>query len=65
VKFVFEGQLFTADLTVLESTGIDVILGMDWLAKHNGMVSCNPRFIQLEHPVEQKCRLNLKVRRLR
>jgi hypothetical protein len=23
---------------------------MDWLAKHNGMVSCNPRFIQLEHP---------------
>jgi hypothetical protein len=45
VKLVFEGQLFTADLTVLESTGIDVILGMDWLAKHNGMVSCNPRFI--------------------
>jgi hypothetical protein len=45
VKMVFEGQLFTADLTILESTGIDVILGMDWLAKHNGMVSCNPRFI--------------------
>jgi hypothetical protein len=35
-------------LTVLESTGIDVILGMDWLARHNVMVSCNPRFIQLE-----------------
>jgi hypothetical protein len=50
VKLVFECQLFMADLTVLESTGIDVILGMDWLAKHNGMVSCNPRFIQLEHP---------------
>jgi hypothetical protein len=29
VKLVFEGQLFTADLTVLESTSIDVILGMD------------------------------------
>jgi hypothetical protein len=29
VKMVFEGPLFTADLTVLESTGIDVILGMD------------------------------------
>jgi hypothetical protein len=43
VKLVFEGQLFMADLTFLESTGIDVILGMDWLAKHNGMVSCNPR----------------------
>jgi hypothetical protein len=57
VKLVFEGQLFTADLTVLESTGIDVILGMDWLAKHNGMVSCNPRFIQLEHPSGTKVRI--------
>jgi hypothetical protein len=54
VKLVFEGQLFTADLTVPESTGIDVILGMEWLAKHNRMVSCNPRFIQLEHPVGRK-----------
>jgi hypothetical protein len=54
---VFEGQLFTADLTVLESTSIDVILGMDWLAKHNGMVSCNPRFIQLEHPSGTKVRI--------
>jgi hypothetical protein len=54
VKLVFEGQLFTTDLTVLESTGIDVILGMDWLAKHNEMVSCNPRFIRLEHPSRVK-----------
>jgi hypothetical protein len=58
VKLVFEGQLFTADLTVLESTGIDVILGMDWLAKHNRMVSCNPRFIQLEHPSGTKVRID-------
>jgi hypothetical protein len=61
---VFEGQLFTADLIVLESTGIDVILGMDWLAKHNGMVSCNPRFIQLDTPVGRKCGSNPRVRRL-
>jgi hypothetical protein len=58
VKLVFEGQLFTADLTVLESTGIDVILGMDWLAKHNRMVSCHPRFIQLEHPSGTKVRID-------
>jgi hypothetical protein len=57
VKLVFEGQLFTADLTVLESTGIYVILGIDWLAKHNGMVSCNPRFIQLEHPSGTEVRI--------
>ena len=47
---VFEKQLFVDDLTVLVSTGIDVILGMDWLAKHNRLVSCNPRFVQLEKP---------------
>jgi hypothetical protein len=57
VKLVFEGQLFTADLTVLESIGIDVILGMNWLAKQNGMVSCKPRFIQLEHPSGTKVRI--------
>jgi hypothetical protein len=57
VKLVIEGQLFTVDLTVLESMGIDVILGMDWLVKHNRMVSCNPRFIQLEHPSGAKVRI--------
>jgi hypothetical protein len=57
VKLVFEGQLFTADLIVLESTGIDVILGMDWLVKHNRMVSCNPRFIKLEHHSGTKVRI--------
>jgi hypothetical protein len=57
VKLVFEGQLFTTNLTILESTGIDVIIGMDWLAKHNRMVSCNPRFIQLAHPSGMKVRI--------
>jgi hypothetical protein len=41
----------------MESTGIDVILRMDWLAKQNRMVSCNPRFIQLEHPSGTKVRI--------
>jgi hypothetical protein len=57
MKLVFEGQLFTGDLIVLESTCIDVILGMDWLVKHKGMVSCNPRFIQLEHHSGTKVRI--------
>jgi hypothetical protein len=30
---------------------------MDWLAKHNGIVSCNPRVIQLEHPSGTKVRI--------
>jgi hypothetical protein len=29
------GVKFLANLIVLESKGIDVIFGMDWLSKHN------------------------------
>jgi hypothetical protein len=29
---------FLADLIVLKSWGIDVILGMDWLDKHDGII---------------------------
>jgi hypothetical protein len=43
--------VFLADLTVLKSDGdIDVILGMDWLTKHKGLISCSPRSVSLEHP---------------
>jgi hypothetical protein len=28
---------FEADLVILTSSGIDVILGMDWLSKHDGI----------------------------
>lgn len=47
VPLMIEKQL---DFTVLESSGIDVILEMDWMVKHKGLVSCNPRFVRLEHP---------------
>jgi len=50
VRMVIEHHQFLADLTVLEHSGIDVILGMDWLTKHKGLVSCAPRFVELTHP---------------
>jgi hypothetical protein len=31
----------------LESKGIDVILGMDWLSKHNGMIDCAMKAVRL------------------
>jgi predicted aspartyl protease len=31
---------FLANLIVLESKEIDVILGLDWLSKHNGLINC-------------------------
>jgi hypothetical protein len=43
--------VFLADLTVLKSDGdIDVILGIDWLTKHKGLMSCSPRSVSLVHP---------------
>jgi hypothetical protein len=36
-----------ADLAILPSHRIDVILGMDWLTKHNGIISCVDKTILL------------------
>jgi hypothetical protein len=40
VRIILSGVVFLADLIVLPSQGIDVILGMDWLTKHKGIISC-------------------------
>jgi hypothetical protein len=41
---------FFGDLTVLPSNGIDVILGMDWITAHKGVISTSPRLVTLVHP---------------
>jgi hypothetical protein len=40
VRILLSGVVFLADIAILPSHGIDVILGMDWLTKHNGVISC-------------------------
>jgi hypothetical protein len=39
------GVEFLADLVVLKSKGIDVILGMDWLSQHHGLISCADKVV--------------------
>jgi hypothetical protein len=41
-----------ADLVVLKSKGIDVILGMDWLSQHHGLISCADKVVHLTNPDE-------------
>ena len=53
VQLSLGGSEFRADLTVLESEGIEVILGMDWLTAHKGIISCSPRFVSVEHPTSR------------
>lgn len=41
---------FDADLVVLEIQGFDVILGMEWLAKHYAVMDCYSKMVILWHP---------------
>jgi hypothetical protein len=41
------GVDFVANLNVLESKGIDAILGMDWLSKHKVLINCAKKSVKL------------------
>jgi hypothetical protein len=41
------GIEFVANLVVLESKGIDVILGLDWLGKHKVLIDCAKKSVKL------------------
>jgi hypothetical protein len=41
---------FVANLIVLESKGIGIILGMDWLSKHKVLIDCAKKSIKLTTP---------------
>ena len=41
---------FPSDLIILESQGLDIILGMDWLLKYVGNIDCASKSILLTTP---------------
>jgi hypothetical protein len=47
VNILIRGLEFIANLIVLESKGIDVILRMDWLSKHKGMINYAKKAVRL------------------
>jgi hypothetical protein len=47
ISITIRGVDFLANLTVLASKGIDIILGMDWLRKYDGVILCTKRAIRL------------------
>jgi hypothetical protein len=50
VNLKIRGVDFVANLIVLESKGIDVILGMDWLGKHKVLIDCAKKSVKLTTP---------------
>jgi hypothetical protein len=47
ISITIRGLDFLANLIVLDSKGIDIILGMDWLRKYDGVILCAKRAIRL------------------
>jgi hypothetical protein len=50
VNLKIRGVDFVANLIVMESKGIDVILGMDWLSKYKVLIDCAKKSIKLTTP---------------
>ena len=46
----------------MKSQGLDVILGMDWLAKYQGVIDCASRSITLRTPAGLKIRYESKYK---
>ena len=44
---MIDGVEFQADLVVLKTEGLDIILGMDWLRKHHRTISNSDRAVTL------------------
>ncbi|XP_066163709.1 uncharacterized protein [Oryza sativa Japonica Group] len=49
---------FLSNLILLESKDLDVILGMDWLTRHKGVINCAA--IEDQTEIEEKCPMKLE-----
>jgi hypothetical protein len=47
VSITIRGVDFPSNLILLDSKGIDIILGMDWLSKYDGVIQCARKPVKL------------------
>jgi hypothetical protein len=47
ISIAIRGVDFLSNLIIIDSHGIDIIFGMDWLRKYDGVILCDKRAIQL------------------
>jgi len=43
------GLIFMVNLVVIDLEDLYVIIGMNWMTKHDGIIRCNPHSIELRH----------------
>jgi hypothetical protein len=47
VSITIRGVDFPSNLILLDSKGVDIILGMDWLSKYDGVIQCTRKAVKL------------------
>jgi hypothetical protein len=60
-KIEIRGLSFLVELIILESSGIDVILGTDYLTKYDGVISCAKRMITLTSLQGERIEVNASM----
>jgi hypothetical protein len=60
-KSFFKGVDFPVSPVVLRTSGIDVILGMDWMKQHLAMIQCKEKVVTLTTPKGDKISVEVAV----
>ena len=50
IPLTIGSHVFPSNLIILESQGLDVTLGMDWMSKYGGSIDCASKSIYLTSP---------------
>jgi hypothetical protein len=61
VMLEFAGQMFPTHLIVLDGQGIDVILRMCWMKRHEAILDIAKRLVYMDSPIYGKVVLHLPV----
>jgi hypothetical protein len=60
-KIEIRGLSFLVELIVLESSGIDVILGIDYLTRYDRVISCAKRMVTLTSSQGERIEVNVSM----
>jgi hypothetical protein len=60
-KIEIRGLSFLLEMIILESSGIDVILEIDYLTKCDGVISCAKRMVTLTSPQGERIEVNVSM----
>jgi hypothetical protein len=60
-KLEIRGISFLVELIILESYGIDMIHGINYLTKYDGVISCAKRMVTLTSPQGERVEVNVSM----